>query len=399
MSTIRPRGSKAGKASAAGRRTTRTPLATRAQIAALGRETLGALPPDSPHLGIGGAVGDALFACALKRADPDVNAARWISRAFDAYDTHGADASLHHGLAGLGFLVVTCTDAHDALPDIDESLTAALPDIPTKGLQGGIAGIALYASLRSEAPSGRRLQDAVIDALAKGATPSDGGVVWHTPSSYARARGVEVLGEPITEFGMTHGISGVLFALAALAAQGRRDAAELARAGLRALWAWERSPPTRFGRIEFGPNGAAGSVELPPAFCVGDTGTLRAAWLAANAIGDTVSAGRALARLREGATNDRAGDLPGVPGRFDLCCGAGAIGHIYRRMYLDTELEEFRAASERILAACAREVGNVPKLTFGYGRMGVILALLGAVTKDEPGWDAILGMSLPARHE
>ncbi len=371
-------------------------LAARAQLARLGRETLGALPPEPPGFGIGGAVGDAFFACALGRVDPAVETSRWISRAIDECNTSGADASLHQGMAGLGFLLATYTDMGDTLAAIDAALVDALPQISLVSLQGGIAGIALYASLRSNAPSGKQLQDAAVKALTVAATPSDGGVVWQTPSSYAHSRGVDVRGEPITEFGVVHGVSGVLVALAALAKQGRSDAAELARAGLHAAWSWERPGPNRFGRIEFGPHGAQGAVELPGAWCVGDAGVLRACWLAASATGDAISAEGALARLREDAARSVSGETPGVHGRFDLCCGSGAIAQVYLRMYLDTGLDEFRAANERILSTCAREAASIANLSFGYGRLGVILALLAASTDEEPVWDAVLGMSLPA---
>ena len=266
-------------------------------------------------------------------------------------------------------------------------------------MQGGIAGIALYASLRSGAESGRRLQLAVIEAFASAARPIDGGVVWDTPVAYARSRGIDVRGELVTELGMVHGVSGALVALSALAAQGHTDAAALARAGLHAAWTFERPSPNRFGRVEFGPRGADGTREFDDCcWCVADPGILRALWVTATTIGDAESAERALGYLREDASRDADGALPGERGRIDFCCGCSIVAQVYRRMYLETGEDVFLAAKDCLLGVCTDGVTQLGPQGFTYGRAGVLLALLaGDDTEDDSVWDSMLGVSLPRR--
>lgn len=369
----------------------------RTSLVSLARETLAALEAlRSP--GIEGCIGDALFAAELRRFDSSVDIASWVVRSVEIVNAFNPGASLHRGLAGLGFVIATHSDDENALCNVDELLRSALPTLPSAGLQSGVAGVALYASLRSHAATGRRLQRAVVAALAQAAQSSRGGLVWHTPLSYARRRRMDVRAEPITEFGIVHGVAGALVGLAALAQAGQPDAAELAREGLRALWAWERSKPNGFGWIAFGPDGANGTIEFDEGiWCVGDPGVFRACWLTANAIGDGRSAERAVERLREGARRHIDGAPCGLHGRIDLCCGSSAVAQVYHRMFMDTHEPIFQDAQRRLLVECARQVAQIDRASFRFGRAGVLLALLSAPTDETSMWDTILGFGLPRR--
>ncbi len=362
----------------------------------LARETLVALAGERARRGLEGSVGAAVFACALSRIDPTIDVAPWLTRAIQDANTMRPGPSLHSGVAGLGFVLATYTDAEDILVTIDRMLLGRVSGLPPASMQSGVAGLALYASLRSRAGSGLELGRAVVEALAQAAKPSRGGLIWHTPSSYAKARGASVPAEPVTEFGMVHGMGGTLVALAALARGGHGQAADLARAGLKALWARERPGPNRFGRMEFGPEGSEGTLELGEPWCVGDTGVFRACWLAANATGDATSAERALERLREQARRHADGATAGRPGRIDLCCGSSVIAQVYWRMYRETGETVFQAANERLLDECALQVRHLTVSSFRFGRAGVLLALLSPRMSEEPIWDSILGVSLPA---
>ncbi len=362
----------------------------------LARKTLVALDGARARCGLEGSVGDALFACTLNRIDPTIDVDVWFARAIHAANGRRPGPSLHNGIAGLGFVLASFADAEEILAAIDRMLLGSFSELPPASMQSGVAGVALYASLRSGASGGRQLQRAVIAALARAARPSQGGLVWHTPSSYARARGAKVLAEPVTEFGMVHGMGGTLVALAALARRGYPEASDLARAGLRAVWAWERPGPNRFGRIGFGADGSAGTHELGEPWCVGDTGVLRACWLAASVIGDAISAARALERLRECARGHAEGAKAGLPGRIDLCCGSAVIAQVYLRMYRETGETVFQAANERLLDECDTHLSQMSLHNFRFGRAGVLLALLSPGMTGEPIWDSILGLSLPA---
>jgi ribosomal protein L16 Arg81 hydroxylase len=367
----------------------------RASFLELARQTLAALEASPARSGLAGSVGDALFACALNRVDPTIDVDSWLARAIRSTNARRPGPSLHNGVAGLAFVLATYADAEELLCTLDEMLLRSLPTLPPPSLQSGVAGIALYASLRSKAATGQELQRAVVATLASAATVSDDGLVWHTALSYAHDRGVPVAGGPITEFGIVHGIAGTLVALAALAERGHSQAADLARAGLRALWKWERPGTNRFGRIYFGPHGSMGTHDLAGRWCTGDPGVLRACWIAANVVGDKASAQRALEHLRADAQRHADGETAGQPGRFDLCCGSSIIAQVYLRMYRETGQSLFRVANERLLQECAEQVTRMSQNNVRYGSAGVLLALISPQLSEEPIWDSILGISIP----
>ncbi len=361
-----------------------------------GHALLDAAAREERDTGISGSLGDALFACAFGHLPP-LAVHEWIQRAVAALESGGGPASLHDGFAGLGLVVALYRDdAEELLADLDDLLCEQLGSVPPASMQSGVAGIALYASLRSGAPSGRRLTRAVVETLAAASLETMGGRVWPTPAAYARARGVNVLGEPVVEYGMVHGVGGALVGLAALAAHGDEAARGLLRDGLVAAWAHARDGDNRFGRILFGPGGALGEMDLEePRWCVGDAGVLRALWIAARVLGDAPRAERALAAMRADAARHAAHDHLG--GAINLCCGAGAVAQVYLRMHRETGEEGFLAANRALLARCATRFDGHPDLGFRYGKMGVLLALLAAERDDDPAWDAMLGMSVPRR--
>jgi hypothetical protein len=367
--------------------------------AALAWETLAELKTLPARAGIDGCVGDALFACALNQIAGGIDVDFWLARAIRTTNARPPGPSLHYGVAGLGFVLALYADAEELLCTIDSMLLGCLAKVPPASLQSGVAGIALYSSLRAQAETGQRLQRATIAALANAAQPTGDGLVWHTPADYALRRGVAIQGEPITEFGVVHGIAGALVGLAALAQCGHTDAARLARAGLQALWSCERAAPNHFGRIHFGRDGSAGTYELDGRWCVGDVGVLRACWIAAKVVADEVSAARARAHLMTIAQEHAGGATAGEPGRLDLCCGASVIAQVYLRMYWETGESIFRLAHQRLLERCFRDIAGMSAKSFRFGSAGVLLALLAPRVNADPIWDSILGISLPRRHQ
>jgi hypothetical protein len=286
-------------------------------------------------------------------------------------------------------------DEDDLLAYLDEVTASFVPDLPPASLRSGVAGLALYASLRGNSESGRNLRRSVVDRLRAAAIPEGGGVVWHTPPGYLAARGVTRGHEPIVEYGMAHGIGGALVGLASVSARGDAVAAGLARAGVQAAWTYARARPNRFGRVLFGPGGRDDTYECSAArWCVGDPGVLRALWVAARAVGDADSAARALSALEEDAAADASGD-DRLEGRLDLCCGAAALAQIYLRMQRETGEAVFREANAALLARCAAGYARVVNPSFQYGRMGIALAGRAAERDEDPWWDAMLGLSLP----
>jgi hypothetical protein len=346
--------------------------------------------------GIRGTIGDALFACALGHLDP-VAVHAWIQRAIDDIEANGTEVSLHRGIAGLGLVIAMHRpEEEELLGYVDEVVAGRLDALPPASMQSGTAGLALYASLRTVSESGRALQAAIVERLRATALPSEAGVVWATPTGYASARGLEARGEPVVEPGMVHGVAGALVGLAALAVAGSEAAADLTRAGIAGGWSLARSAPNRFGRVLFGLDGSSETTEWEaPRWCVGDPGVLRALWVAARAVGDARSSERALNALLEDARNEARGASDRLGGRLDLCCGAAAVAQVYLRMHRETGEGVFRDASSALLARCSDGFDALEDISFPYGRMGVVLALLAAERDEDPGWDAMLGMSLP----
>jgi hypothetical protein len=371
------------------------PAAFRPLLLAAATKTLSLLETVGQRRGLNGVVGDALYARELARheqVDPDP----WIERAIRAMNRRPSGKGLHGGLAGLGFTLVGDRRTSVHLEMIDAALMVGLSELPPMSVQNGVAGIGLYSSLRSNSPSGRLLQRAVLEVLAATAFPSREGIVWATPAEYARRRGVEVRAEPVVEYGAVHGIAGGLVALAALAREGHDLAAELARAALNAVWNWQVPGENGFGWITFGLDRAAPARDLKPGrWCVGDAGVLRAIWLAANEVGDTASATRARDQLGGLASRAADGDLPGEEGRLDLCCGVAALAQVYWRMSRETGLSVFGEAADALFAHLLRKLPLLDSTGLAYGRAGVCLTLLSPFASADPGWDGILGMRLP----
>lgn len=347
---------------------------------------------------ITGAVGDALFACEFARFSRNIDSDPWVERAVACFNARGAPPGLHLGLAGLGLVLATYV-GDDLLDDIDRAILAKLDDrLPPASLRVGLAGIAVYASMRGTRPRGKRLQRALLERMHQTAVRTDDLVTWHTPRAYWLGRSSKARPGPLVEFGMAHGVAGVIVALAALHMAGRRGAKSLIVPAVRWVFANGRKAPTRYNYLLFGRAGKA----LPlggNTWCTGDPGVLRACWLAARVCGDDELAARAFRELGELAARTLAGDYwPSESNLLGLCCGSTIVGHIYHRMFHETGETVFRDAARLVLEDSLRRVETMdPAGGFQSGRRGVLLALLSACTDKEPLWDSALGVSLPRR--
>lgn len=342
-----------------------------------------------------GLIGQVLSACELARTQPDFDNAAWAERAIDSFNSHGAGQGLHSGVAGMGLvLALYFADVEELLAAIDAALVPKLATLAPTSLREGWAGIALYASVRSQSPSGQRLQTALVEAFAAAALPERGGVMWLVPRSYAQARGVSVLAEPIREFGMVHGMGAALVGLSALAAQGHSRAAELARGALRWVWAHDRGAPNHFAFHIFDETYTALSNG---AWCTGDVGVVRGCWIAARTLGERDAAARALELAR---TLARDWLTIGKPqrvqaDRLDLCCGSAAVGQIFRRFHMETSEALFRTVSDEIFADAHAHLSHVTDDGFQFGQLGILTALHSSAASLTPNWDCVLAMSLP----
>lgn len=356
----------------------------RPRLLALAHETLAHAVPT--EFSFNGALGTAIFACALARLDESFNAWPWIEQAVAYLNAHGAEPGLV-GLSGLGAVIASSfPDEEEVLTSFDESLIGHLPRLVAGDWHFGHSGIAVYAALRSQTPTGQALAQALAEGMRAAAIPLAGGVVYALKSEPAGT----------INMGMAHGLAGALTGLTILFQLGFVELETLIRGSLTTLWRFERTEPNRFAWFYRSADDTNPILSSRGSWCWGDPGVLRAAYLAASACGDAPSRGRALAAARRGAAVAIATSWPKADeGGLSFCCGCSIAAHIYGKYWRETQEVIFRRAQEHILVACLDHLSSVPIFGLSHGRMGVLLALLYGASDEDPSWDIIRGLSLP----
>jgi hypothetical protein len=92
-----------------------------------------------------------------------------------------------------------------------------------------------------------------------------------------------------------------------------------------------------------------------------------------------------------------------------ICHGAAGLGHMFNRIYQDTEIEDFKIAAvkcfEKVLEQAVYEDGNIlfysnkgeyGRIPFGglmEGSLGIALTLLATISNAEPKWDRLFLLS------
>ncbi len=379
--------------------------------------------PTDPTLATGDA-GIALFLAELARARADVVVAEAARRHCGQVVAGAPGAAFHPGLfSGLpgvvwaldriaGQLVELDCEYQDAADAIDRALLRILRRQRQPwhfDLAGGLAGVGVYALERLPRPAARDCLALVGDHLHRASERRPPGRTWRTPPELMPDAD---RGEGCFNLGMAHGIPGVL-ALLAAAAGGEADAGgmrELAAEGVEWLLAQElpAAAAARFPGLIGDGTAAQGS---PLAWCYGDLGLAAALLAIARRLGHE-GWDRAAVRIALAAAG-REPD-PAHQGELGLCHGAAGLAHLFNRLY--------QASGERRLADAARawfarvlvalgerrtegtpawrmEQQKHPKLRwqrgFLNGDAGIGLALLAAVSPQEPRWDRVLLISLP----
>ncbi|HEV7755534.1 MAG TPA: lanthionine synthetase LanC family protein [Mycobacteriales bacterium] len=221
--------------------------------------------------------------------------------------------------------------------------------------------------------------------------------MWRTPTGVYRQVPPEVATDFYLDWGVAHGIPGVVACLARADVDAGRPAA--ARARLDGLW---RSATDL---VDLDARADAGVRPLLPTFsgprgaqyggtaswCYGDAGA-GAAFAAGSAQGSRWLDAVADALLRGADAIDRL-----EPG---LCHGVAGLVLIACRLYHATGEERFaRAAATLVERALHRDRWDPDAVTAGYGpgllrgNAGIALALHAALSDVEPGWDMILCLS------
>lgn len=349
-----------------------------------------------------------------------------MRRALGALEDTPLEPTLFGGFVGvawahelLGGQGVTEYDAADCDP-VDEALFELLSCDPyprTFDLVGGVAGIAVYALERARVGRGADIFAAAIRALARLSTEGHGGGrAWLTRLEWGTDEGRRVKPRAYEDFGMAHGLAGVLPILAAAVALGveRATARALLDAAVARLLSRRVSG---YGGLTWPAWDAVGDDAPGPtraAWCYGDPGIATGLHLAASV--DGVSEWRETALA---AMTSVAGRPPSACSVFDasVCHGAAGLAHLLRRWHLATGNEAFQNASAawfaRALALAepdlefagfpmtevvGDEAVKVARVGLLDGTAGVALALASALNGREPLWDRAFLLSMAPLH-
>jgi hypothetical protein len=312
-------------------------------------------------------------------------------------------------------------DASDPALDVGRLLAGHLGHRPWNGdydLVGGLVGYGVWAVERLPRPAGREAVDRVVARLGELAERRPDGITWLTPPEHLPATDAARHPRGAYNLGVAHGVPGVIGLLGTLRARGLDvpGAAQL----LSGAVAWllrQRLPPGAASRL---PYCVAPGAEPQPArlaWCYGDLGVALVLLVAARATGEKDWERQALDLA--GAAAGRLRHLAGVVDG-GLCHGAAGLAHLYNRLHQATGEPRFRreclAWIEHLLALRRPECGiagwqawrathrgDTAPAAGGWGTdagfltggAGIGLALLAALSVEEPAWDGALLCSVP----
>jgi hypothetical protein len=400
--------------------------AAREALGAVVRDLAEAPAPDHP----GDLALQALLAAYVRR-DPEgvgaeaLDAATALPSLDDAIALLGeADLgfALHRGFTEVAWVVAHLRrgDPHldEMLAPVDEALLSLLAGTweGPFDLAFGLSGIGTYALERWPGPAAAALLDGAIRQLEALAEPSGPGRALRTPPSLADLYGVSAsllpafAAEGYFELGMAHGAAGAVSVLSRAVRAGAGGAR--ARRLLSDLAAWlaaaANPPGAPFafpGRLTVGLD--AREDHRRASWCKGDPGLALALFHAGRALerDDLRSRGLEVAR--------RVAVLPAErTGVSDACVCHGALGlaHVLRRLHEASGDDALREAAARwtrtalrmrqpgrgtggFVARFHRDDGSVYEAqdsSFLSGAVGIGLALAAAISRVDPGWDALL---------
>lgn len=342
---------------------------------------------------------------------------------------------LHSGLCGLGWVVehlsrlfneTSANEAtqralesesdtdNDVNADIDNQLLRQLENGPWLGpydLINGLVGFGVYFLERIPVKNAIRGIKLVIKHLDELAVRTDTGVAWYSSPETLPKWQQDLCPDGYYNLGVAHGIPSVIYFLSEVSAAGIGDerSEALLEGAMQWLMAHER-PPASISR--FGPWVSGGkSSDCRLGWCYGDPG------IAAVLLQVARRTGRIDWRTYGWSLLEHCLDRPINMSWIEdasLCHGACGLAQIYNRIYQSEGARSCRDAAiswfERALAMRrpGTGVGGIlsfigpspeepgcwdPNPALIDGAIGVALALLSAVTSQEPGWDRMFLLS------
>jgi class I lanthipeptide synthase len=373
-----------------------------------------------------GYAGQALFFHYLARFTGEEKhaelAARSLDAAIDALATGPPmDPGLYSGFTGVAWTAEHLAEGpadeelDDAGAEIDEAVQAVLAQRPwgeTYDLIRGLVGLGVYALERLPRPAARACLGGVVTHLLELAETGPHGATWFTPPDHLGPWALSVCPQGRYDLGVAHGVPAVLALLADAYRLGLLDPAGVAL--LEAAVGWLLAQKIGHEGPCFaswiGPGIEPQAARL--AWCYGDAGIaatlLHAARSAARPDWEEAAleiASRAAARtIAESGVADAG-----------LCHGAFGLGHLFNRIHQATRDDSFAAAAKVWYEHGLRlrrpgqgpggfqvwerradgSSGWIDAPGFLLGAAGIGLALLAAVSDQEPLWDRLLLTAIP----
>ncbi len=315
------------------------------------------------------------------------------------------------GPVGLGWTLSVLggrlIDDDPSTSDVDDFVGRVL-DVPSwEGsfdLVQGLTGLGVYSLERLPRPSARAQAEQVVALLAALAEESPYGVGWRTTPDMFAPRAAK-FPDGHHDFGLAHGAAGVVAFLAHAVAAGITSARTLLEPAVGSLLAHRLDGAAEPQRGAY--PGLVGLNATPAgtrfAWCYGDPGAAVALLAAGRALDRSDLVDEAVWVVRGCLARDA---VNGGVVDAGLCHGAAGLGHLFNRLGQTLGDESALVLAQRWFGhALDHRAPDVPIAGFPYrlpggpdrpmadllvGAAGVGLALLAAVTPEEPWWDSFL---------
>src|SRR5262245_16707592 len=389
----------------------------------------------APHVGAGraaalsgGSAGHAIFYRYLSRYQTDRGhegtAVRLLDRSIALLSKKPTISSLWDGFTGVAWAVAHLEGSlleqgeDDPNEEIDDVLLAELERSPWDrpyDLIGGLVGTGVYALERLPRPTALTCLERVVERLQETAISTQDGITWWTPPEWIWHETRRDYPRGYYNLGVAHGTPGVIALLGAACAAGIavRAARPVLSRAVEWLLAQEfgKDDAMRFPSFVY-PDSKPAPSRL--AWCYGDLGIAAALLSAARGAEVRSWEDQAIRIARSSAARPfettRTIDA-------SLCHGAAGNAHLFNRLYQATGDEQlgraavewyertlqFRRPGEGAAGFSARmsdgsgEAEWRPEEGMLNGIAGIGLALLAALTSEDPAWDRTLIPALPGR--
>ncbi len=370
---------------------------------------------------LGGTSGIALFFFYYSQYANDEklydNACELIENAFDKIMKGNTYETFAGGLAGLGWLLehlsqndILDVETNETIGEIDEYLYEYMLREINQGNYDYLhsaGGIALYFLSRESNPKSKVYLNEYVEVLQKHSIVDNHGIKW-----ISEIRGKDNEKAKVYNLSLSHGMASIVAILSKICKRGinKEKTEGLLKGAISYILGnqFDIKVSNSYFPNSITLDGDKG-VSSRLAWCYGDLGISVALWNASKVLEDKELENKSLEILLH-ASNRR--DLQkNYVIDAGLCHGTAGIAHIFNRMYRNTNMKEFKDASDYWLnetlkmarfddglagykAYRTEEYGGwINEYGFLEGVAGIGLAILSAISDIEPKWDESLLLS------